>query len=307
MPVTHDLEIIEHAEIPTWFGIGGRADRLVRPSSIEDIVRAVEVDPSLRVLGEGANLLVDDAGVGEIVLEMSHSGLRSWEIDAAHGIVRADAGADLPKLILETVRRGLAGLEGLGGIPASLGGAVMMNAGGAFGQIADVVERVHAIDRAGRSVVRERGAIAFDYRHSGLNDLILTKVDLRLTPGDPAKLRERLKDVMEYKKRSQPMAEKSAGCCFKNPTLPHDLTIATGEIGAKGARVSAGMLIDFAGCKGLRVGGAEVSQRHANFLVTNDGAKARDVIQLMDEIQRRVLDRFGVQLHREVVVWERTP
>jgi UDP-N-acetylmuramate dehydrogenase len=307
MPVTHDLEIFEHAEIPTWFGIGGRADRLVRPTSIEDIVRAVEMDPSLRVLGEGANLLVDDAGVGELVLDMSHSGLRSWEIDAARGIVRADAGADLPKLILETVRRGLAGLEGLGGIPASLGGAVMMNAGGAFGQIADAVERVHAIDRAGRSITLERAAIAFDYRHSGLNDLILTKVDLRLTPGDPAKIRERLKDVMEYKKHSQPMAEKSAGCCFKNPTLPHDLAIATGEIGAKGARVSAGMLIDFAGCKGLRVGGAEVSQRHANFLVTNDGAKARDVIQLMHEIERRVLDRFGVQLHREVVVWERTP
>ncbi len=307
MPVTHDPEILEHAEIPTWFGIGGRADRLVRPTSVEDIVRCVEMDPSLRVLGEGANLLVDDAGVGEIVLDMIHSGLRSWEIDAARGIVHADAGADLPKLILETVRRGLAGLEGLGGIPASLGGAVVMNAGGAFGQIADAIERVHAIDRRGRALTLERSSIAFDYRHSGLNDLILTRVDLRLTPGDPAKLRERLKDVMEYKKRSQPMAAKSAGCCFKNPTLPHDLSIATGEIGAKGARVSAGMLIDFAGCKGLRVGGAEVSQRHANFLVTNDGAKARDVIQLMHEIERRVLDRFGVQLHREVVVWERTP
>lgn len=307
MPVAHDVEIIEHAEIPTWFGIGGRADRLARPKSVDDLARGIDLDPALRVLGEGANLLVDDAGVAELVVDMTHSGLTGTTIDAPRAIVHAGAGADLPKLILETVRKGLAGLEGLGGIPASLGGAIVMNAGGAFGQIADSVERIHALDRQGRTIVRERSTIPFDYRHSGLDGLIITAVDLRLTPSDPAKLRERLKEVMEYKKRSQPMAEKSAGCCFKNPTLPHDLKDAVGDIGAKGTRVSAGMLIDRAACKGLRVGGAEVSHRHANFLITNPGATARDVIDLMGEVERRVFDRFGVTLQREVVVWERTP
>lgn len=306
MPVMHDVEILEHVEIPTWFGIGGRADLLARPRSVEDISHLVRMHPTLRVLGEGANLLVDDAGVSELVLDMSNSGLCTVALDAKEGLIHAAAGADLPKLILETVRKGLGGLEGLGGIPASLGGAAMMNAGGAFGQIGDVVERIHAIDRSGNVIVRERRDIAFGYRRSGLNDLILTGIDLRLTPSDPAKLRDRLKEVMEYKKRSQPMAEKSAGCCFKNPILPHDLTDSAGDLGAKGSRVSAGMLIDRAGCKGIRVGGAEVSHRHANFLVTNHGAKARDVIDLMREVERRVFDRFGVRLEREVVVWERT-
>lgn len=307
MPWIHDIEIFEHAVIPTWFGIGGRADRVALPRSVNDISRLAQMEPVIRVLGEGANLLVDDDGIGDIVLDMTNSALTEFVVDANRGFVHASAGTDLPKLVLETVRKGLAGLEGLGGIPASVGGAVVMNAGGAFGQIGDVVEKVYAVDRQGWIVTRERAALSFDYRYSGLNDLIITAVDLRLTPADPAKLRERLKEVMEYKKRSQPMAEKSAGCCFKNPTLPHDLKDARGDIGAQGSRVSAGMLIDRAACKGLRVGGAEVSQRHANFLITNPGAKARDVINLMHEVERRVFDRFGVTLQREVVVWERTP
>lgn len=306
MPVAHDVEIIEHADIPTWFGIGGRADRLARPKSVDELANCLDLDPALRILGEGANLLVDDAGVAELVLDMTNSGLTGVTIDATRATIHAGAGADLPKLILQTVRTGLAGLEGLSGIPASIGGAIVMNAGGAFGQIADSVERIHALDRQGRSIIRGRSSIPFDYRHSGLNDLIITAVDLRLTPADPAKLRDRLKEVMEYKKRSQPMAEKSAGCCFKNPTLPHDLRDATGDIGARNTRVSAGLLIDRAGCKGLRIGGAEVSHRHANFLITNPGALARDVINLMREVERRVFDCFGVALQREVVVWERT-
>jgi UDP-N-acetylmuramate dehydrogenase len=178
----------------------------------------------------------------------------------------------------------------------------VMNAGGAFGQIADSVLRVHALNRDGRAVTLERSRIDFGYRRSGLNELLITGVDLQLTPSEPAALRARLKDVMAYKKNSQPLAAKSAGCCFKNPTLAHDLD----AIGAKGARVSAGMLIDRAGLKGLKSGGAEVSPVHANFLITHPGACARDVIRLMREVRRRVSDAFGVDLEPEVVVWERT-
>ncbi len=306
MPQTApSLEILEHAPIPTWFGVGGGADRFATPRSLDELRHAREIDPALRVLGDGANLLVDDAGVGGLVVSLKSPAFQETRIDARTGSVHAGAGADFQKLIHETVRAGLGGLEGLVGIPASVGGACIMNAGGAFGQVADAVHRVEALDRSGRSVVRERAQIPFGYRHSGLGDLIVTSVELRLTPGDPEALRARLKECMAYKKRSQPMAADSAGCCFKNPTLRAPLSLPGREAIPAGSRASAGLLIDKAGCKGLRIGGAEVSPVHGNFLIAHPGARARDVIDLMDEVARRVFDAFGVAIEREVVVWER--
>jgi len=295
------LSIERDAPIPTWFGIGGRADRLCRPASVEQLRECLKIDPSLRVLGEGANLLVDDEGVRELIVALSAGAFTSTEF-RDDGTVVAGAGADLAKLIVDAARRGRAGLEGLAGIPATVGGAAIMNAGGAFGQVSDVIARVHALDRAGREVVLERTQIGFDYRRSGLNDLVLTSVEFNLPPADPRVLRERLKDVMAYKKRSQPMAERSAGCVFKNPTLPHDVA----DIGPAGSRTSAGMLIDRAGCKGLRLGGASVSPRHANFIVTDRAATARAVIELMQQVAARVQDAFGVTLEPEVVIWRRS-
>ncbi len=287
------------APLPTWFKVGGRADRLARPRDESELRSALDIDPELLILGDGANLLVDDDGVSQLVVSLSALGTFRW--DAAAGLLTVGAGVNLPKLITKTVREGLSGLEVLGGIPATIGGALVMNAGGAFGQIADVVHAVYALDRAGRAVVRRRDEIEFSYRHSGLNDLIITGAQLRLTPGDPSALRERLKEVMAYKKRSQPMADNSAGCAFKNPTLLTDID----GVGTSGQRVSAGMLIDRAGCKGLRLGSASVSPVHGNFLTADDGGKARDVIRLIAEVQRRVFDTFGVPLEREVVVWSR--
>ncbi|MDX2117803.1 MAG: UDP-N-acetylmuramate dehydrogenase [Planctomycetota bacterium] len=304
MLVTDEPTILTQHAIRTWFGIGGGADRFCQPRSVEELRRCIEIDPAMRVLGDGANLLVDDDGVGELVVELNDAAFTAWDIDAKSGRVRVGAGANLPKLINEAVRQGLGGIEGLAGIPATIGGALVMNAGGAFGQIADVVARVFALDRVGREVVLERSQIAFDYRASGLTELILTGAELQLTPGDAAALRTKQKDVMAYKKNSQPMADKSAGCCFKNPTLREPLK-AAGIEAAAGQRVSAGMLIDKAGLKGLRVGGAEVSPRHANFMVTSADAKARDVIELMKLVQQRVRDALGVELHPEVVVWSR--
>lgn len=292
------LDIIEHAPIPTWFGVGGRADRLARPVTVEDVRQCLEVDPGARVLGDGANLLVEDGGIGELVLDMR--GLRGVDFEST-GRVVALAGSDLPRLVVESVRRGLGGLEGLGGIPGTVGGAVMMNAGGAFGQIADSVAAVHALDRRGRSVVMPREMIDFGYRRSGLRGLVVVRVEFDLRPGDPAALRLRLKDVMAYKKASQPMSERSAGCAFKNPVLETGLE----GIGEAGARVSAGMLIDRAGCKGLARGTARVSPVHGNFLTAAAGGLAGDVIGLMAEVQKRVMERFGVELEPEVVVWRR--
>lgn len=300
MTAVADIPIARDAAIPTWFRVGGGAERLATPRTPDELRRCLELDPAARILGAGANLLVDDDGVSELVIALTAPAFTAAEpADDARLLV--GAGADLPRLVVDTVRRGLAGLEGLGGIPATLGGALVMNAGGAFGQIADTVARAHALTRDGRPVTLERSDIPFAYRSSGLDHLVLTAAELNLEPADPAALRARLKEVMVYKKASQPMADNSAGCCFKNPTLSADLP----GIGPAGQRVPAGLLIDRAGLKGLARGGASVSHRHANFIVTTDGARARDAIDLIADIQRRVLDRFGVALEREVVVWSR--
>lgn len=305
--MAREIEIERNAAVPTWFGVGGRADRLARPGTVDDVRRCLDLDPDLVVLGDGANLLVDDDGIGRLVLATTAPGMTgvAWGED---GRVVAGAGANLPRLITEAVRRGLGGVEGLGGIPATLGGAVVMNAGGKFGQIADVVERIHGVDRAGRALTLERAEIAFGYRRSGLNGLIVTGVELRLVPGDAAALRQRLKEVMAYKSASQPMGERCAGCAYKNPEVPASVAARLGVEATEAAglvRISAGLILDRAGCKGMAVGGATISERHANFFYVRPGARARDVIELMDAAEKRVMDTFGVRLEREVVIWRR--
>lgn len=298
VPVTAD------APIPTWFDVGGRADRLAAPRTLDQLRACLAADPNLRVLGDGANLLVADDGIRELVVSLGQgefSGV-TWRTDG----VRVGAGAKLPQVINDAVRRGLSGLETLAGIPASIGGAVIMNAGGAFGQIADTLVSIYALDRSGRDVVLSRDQIAFGYRASGLQGLIITAAELRLVPQDPATARSRQLEIMDYKKKSQPMADKSAGCVFKNPTLAHDIPelLGAGIAGARaGERLSAGLLIDRAGCKGMRHGAASVSDRHANFVVTAPGATASDVLGLMTLVRSRVLAAFGVQLEPEVVIW----
>lgn len=300
-PTTDALEIEHAAPIATWFGIGGRADRLCRPRSIEQLREALAIDPNLRIVGDGANLLVDDDGVPELVVAFTDAAFTAVEFDLPDASVYAGAGANLPRLILDAVRHGLGGLETLGGIPATVAGAVVMNAGGAFGEIGPIVRTVHALDRSGSALMLSADQIHFAYRRSGLNHLIITGVDFQLTRADPTSLRTKLKEVMEYKKTSQPMSERSAGCVFKNPTLTRDLD----AIGAAGQRVSAGLLIDRAGCKGLAVGGASVSIRHANFVVTTPDATARDVIELMRQVRETVQATFSTTLEPEVVIWSR--
>lgn len=289
------------AKLPTWFGIGGGADRVARPASVEDLVACLESDPGLKVLGDGANLLVDDDGVSELVVVLDQPAFRSVERNGNRMLV--GAGVKLPKLINDTVRDGLSGLEGLGGVPATIGGAAIMNAGGAYGQFADAVAAIHAIDRQGRVLRLSREQVPFSYRHSGLSGVIVTAVELDLKPADPVRLREFHLEVMARKKASQPLSSNSAGCVFKNPTLVRPI----GGIADAGVRVSAGMLIDRAGCKGMRVGGAEVSHSHANFITTDRDATAGHVIDLMDQVRARVFDTFGVTLEPEIAIWKRKP
>lgn len=297
MPETLQVDIQHDATIETWFGIGGRADRLARPASVEELRQCVALDPDLKVLGEGANLLVADGGVRELVVSMERLNAVSIGDD---GVVNAQAGADLMRLINDTARAGFSGLHTLAGVPASIGGAVAMNAGGAFGNTFDHLREITTIDRSGD--VRTDPASAFDarYRDGGLDGRIVVEAVFQLARDDPKDVRQRVKDIMAKKKASQPLAADSAGCVFKNPTLGNDLQ----GIGGAGQRVSAGMLIDRAGCKGLTRGGASVSERHANFVVVDKAtARAADVIELIDAVRQRVDAAFGVQLQTEVIIW----
>jgi UDP-N-acetylmuramate dehydrogenase len=301
-----DVQILSDQPIATWYKCGGRAKRFARPATVEQLRRCVEIDPNLRILGEGANLLVADGGVDELVVRLDQGDFVALKIDQATAIAHVGAGYDLMKLILETHKANLIGLENLGGIPASIGGAVTMNAGGTFGQIADYVHAVHGVTRKGEVLRLARNQIIFDYRHSDFGQLgagmIITAIELKLKRAvpDATAARAKLKEVMAYKKKTQPMGADSCGCAFKNPVLLHDLR----GIAVAGTRVSAGMLIDKAGCKGLTVGGATVSTQHGNFLyAAAPTCTATDMITLMRQVRDKVKATFNVTLQNEVVIW----
>lgn len=276
----------------TWYGVGGNAQFLVQPSSIQQLSAitqsAHQSNIPLHVLGSGANLLVADEGVQGVVVTLDDPAFRQLTIEGNR--VRCGAGYDLPKLVLETAKAGLGGLECLAGIPASVGGAVRMNAGGAFGDIGKSVQRVQVMDVRGQVYYRDRDDLIFSYRKTNIVAKFILEVEFELSTEDPDELMKRVKEIFMYKKTSQPLAAHSAGCAFKNPPA---------EVGA-----TAGQLIDQAGLKGLSVGGASVSDHHANFIVAKEGAKADDIISLMEQIQAKVLDKYGVSLEREVVIWK---
>lgn len=309
--------------ILTWFRVGGRADLLAAPRSLDELTGLLLTHPDARVLGEGANLLVDDDGVPGLVLRLDCDASPFTAVTTAPRpdgttLLRAGAGVSLQKLIIDTARRGLAGLETLAGIPATVGGALAMNAGGKFGSISDHLLTVDTVDRPSPASPPgprrlSRDDVGFAYRSApALERSIVVAADFVLTPADPATLRERLREVNDFKRTTQPMADKSAGCCFKNPVLSGPIPgLAESASLAPGARLSAGLLIDRAGCKGLRCGAASVSPVHANFITIDPlhpgGPRARHVLAAMHEVARRVFDRFGVRLEREVVVWSRHP
>lgn len=294
------------APIKTWFRVGGAADRLARPRDHDDLLDLVRADPDLLVLGDGANLIVHDEGVAATVVKLDAPGWSTLRIDPDTGGVRAGAGVGLPRLVSSCVRLGLAGVEGLGGVPATVGGAVVMNAGGRFGEIGSAVVRIMGVSRLGQRITLDRAQLAMRYRDGGLGDLIVTGVEFGLEPGDPAVLRDQLKEVLRAKKHSQPLRDASAGCCFKNPPVDGADLAELRAAPITASRIPAGWLIERAGCKGLRVGGARVSEHHANFITTEPGASADQVIELMVRVRQRVLDHSGVALEREVRVWDRT-
>lgn len=277
----------------TWFKIGGPAQYLVRPRNDQELQTALARcrDSNLpwRVLGHGANLLVDDAGICGAVIQLDPTHFGHMDFDDATAAL--GGAATLAKFVLESVRRGLGGTEVLAGIPGSLGGAVKMNAGGRYGDIATLVSRVKVIDESGHAFWRERPELIFDYRWTNIHHQIVTAVELNLVPDDPTRILNKMREVWIIKKASQPLSSRSAGCVFKNPS-PHQ---------------PAGALIDKAGLKGTRIGNTFVSDQHANFIIAEPGATYADVISLINRIKQTVADSFGIQLQPEVEIWTDQP
>ena len=272
----------------TTIGVGGPVAWVFRPDTIEAMGRLLAElkRASYRplVVGGGANLIGGPGPFSAPVILTR--GIKHGPIFEGTR-VRAGCGVVVKKLVRECVRRGLGGLEFAEGIPGTVGGTVFMNAGSYGGQMSDVVREVAYF---GAEATLRRRAVTpgdFAYRKSpfGADDVIVEAV-YQLEPGDGAQLEEKLKEISGRRQRSQPPGERSAGCVFKNP--PGD---------------SAGRLIDSLGLKGLSVGGASVSQAHGNFIVNRGDATAQDVIDLLDLIKRKVLERSGVTLQEEVIVW----
>jgi UDP-N-acetylmuramate dehydrogenase len=296
-----DIELDAQIGAMTYFAIGGRADALIRPHSADALSlllrRCHEDEIPCRILGKGANLLVDDQGVDGLVIKLDHECFtsvrfnREGSVDAMHAM----AGADLAKIVMETSKCGLDGLSAMAGIPASIGGAIRMNAGGIYGEINDSLSTVTCLTHIGELITYKKSDVTFDYRECKIADPIILSATFELHECDPIALRTRVKEIFAWKKSRQPLADSSAGCAFKNP------------LDKENNRVSAGKIIDDAGLKGLSVGGASVSEHHANFITTNAHATGADVISLMKEIQRIVLEQTGFVLQNEVVIWSRDP
>ncbi|MCG8375854.1 MAG: UDP-N-acetylmuramate dehydrogenase [Chlorobiales bacterium] len=273
----------------TWYGLGGPAAWLVSPRDESELAtvlaRCTTEKMQWRILGHGANLLVPDDGFQGVVIRLAGE---VWERVAFRPpLVEAAAGMDFPKLVKHSLERGLVGLENLAGIPGSVGGVIRQNAGGRYGTIADYVRQVRLLGADGEVQVRAATEMAFAYRSSQLDGGVVVAATLELQTGDSTAALERHRTIWSEKYASQPpVSARSAGCIFKNPP--------------GGA---AGRLIDEAGLKGQRCGAAEISTKHANFIVAHPGATTRNVLDLITLAKERVFERTGVQLELEVEVW----
>ena len=272
----------------TTFRIGGAAALFLEPEDERDLAAVAEAvagsDIPFVVLGKGSNVLVADEGFPGLVLRLG----RGFRWAARDGdVLRAGGAMPLPALAGIALQHGLAGLSFAVAIPASLGGAVRMNAGAHGGQLGDVVETVEIFElRGGESRDVAAAAVGFGYRQTELDaDAVVIGAHLRLHPDEPTVIRAAMDDARRWRRETQPIAEPNCGSVFTNPPGGH-----------------AAVLIEAAGLKGTRVGGASVSDKHANFIVTERGATAADVEALIQLIQRRVEAESGIRLLPEVRV-----
>ncbi len=272
----------------TWYGLGGPTDYFIRPKTVEQIKevirRCTENKLRIYVVGFGSNLLISDEGLRGAVIKLESEQFTKIEFNGEE--VTAWAGAELSKLVLTCVEEGLSGIEALTGIPGSVGGAVKMNAGGNFGDFGAVVESVTLMDSEGNVFEKSKPELVFDYRRTNITAKFILSTRLKLNAADSEHIMRTVKEIWIYKKNNQPLNTRNSGCIFKNPR-----------------GVSAGALIDRAGLKGLQIGGAVVSEKHANFIIAEKGCTSRDVIRLIEAIKQRVKEQFDTELELEIEIW----
>ena len=286
--VTHPgsrLRFAEPLAKHTYFGIGGEATAYIEVSTVSELSALARFrqqwNVPVAVIGRGSNLLVSDTGFSGISLRLIGA-LAKLKVDGK--VVSVGAGLSLPRLSKTMSRRGLSGVEFALGIPGSVGGALIMNAGAWGSSFGDVVTDVTVMNDMGELVNLSHAEAHFEYRHSGLDTYFcVVGATLELEPGDVDTITARMQAFYKQKVETQPFAEENAGCMFKNP--PGD---------------SAGRLIDVSGLKGYRIGGAEVSTVHGNFILNIDNATAADVLDLVAYIQEQVREKTGISLHPEV-------
>ncbi|HMS84917.1 MAG TPA: UDP-N-acetylmuramate dehydrogenase [Nitrospira sp.] len=267
----------------TSFRIGGPADVLVEPADAEDVIRLVkqthEQKLPIFVLG-GTNLLVRDKGIRGVVVSLAKLRVIKEESGA---VLYAEGGVGMPTLIGYAIRRSLAGLEWAAGIPGTVAGCVVMNAGTRLGEMKDSVKAVRVVRTNGEVLDCPAESISFEYRRASLPSGIVVGVWLQLKQGVRADIEKVVKDYLHYRRETQPLTLPSAGCVFKNP-----------------ANDSAGRVVEAAGLKGASVGDACVSTKHANFIVNQGQASATDVLALIEKIRAQVARKTGVKLELEL-------
>lgn len=270
----------------TWFRVGGPAQVLFSPADEEDLVYFLKgIDPSMPVftIGLGSNLLVRDGGVPGAVIRLGRGFGQVSALDS-HRIQTGTAVPDV-KVARAAAEAGVAGLAFYRGIPGSIGGALRMNAGAHGSETKDVLQQARAVDRQGNVHVLSLDDMGFTYRHSGIpRDWIFTQATFQGEPGNPADIVKAMDDVADYREQNQPIKERTGGSTFKNP--PGN---------------SAWKLVDAAGCRGLRVGGAMVSEKHCNFLINDQNATGENVEQLGETVRARVKAASGISLNWEII------
>lgn len=277
----------------TWFRVGGPAQLLFSPADTTDLslfLKAAPADLPVTVIGVGSNLIVRDGGVPGVVIRLSQKGFGAVVAEEG-GLLRAGAAALDKKLANAAASAGLGGLEFFYGIPGSVGGALRMNAGTRSntnpeieGETRDRLVEARGVRRDGEVVTLSNAEMKFEYRKSGApSDIIFTEALFRGVPGDVETIRTRMAGVQEHRERDQETRAKTGGSTFKNPP---------GH--------SAWRLVDAAGCRGLKLGGAQVSEKHCNFLLNLGEASAADIEALGEEVRRRVKETSGIELDWEI-------
>ena len=270
----------------TWFRVGGPAQVLFTPADEADLayfLKTIPPDWPVVVLGLGSNLLVRDGGVRGIVIRLGR-GFGQIAVLDGHRLRVGTAVPDV-KVARAAAEAGIADLHFYRGIPGSVGGALRMNAGAHNGETKDVLESARAVDRQGNIHDLSLADMGFSYRHCSISkDYIFTSAIFRGSPGETANIQMQMEKVADYREQNQPIRERTGGSTFKNPP-----------------GMSAWKLVDAAGCRGLRVGGAMVSEKHCNFLINNAGATGEDLERLGETVRARVKQQSGVELNWEII------